>query len=110
MEDSDHIPGLTLPRYKRRPPLFDAVQLSWPNWNAVCDLANVGKLLHGQPQGCFIDENGHPTEAATEKIGLAVPRPDGVLVLEEGDWVVLDEHGEVSYMSDEEFNKHYEEA
>ena len=110
MEDSKHIPGLTRPQYKRRPPLFEAVQLNWPNWNAICDLVGVGRLLHGKPQGCFIDGLGNPTEDATDNIGLAVPRSGGILILEEGDWVVRDEHGELMYMNNEEFQKQFEEA
>jgi hypothetical protein len=110
MEDSNHIPGPTMPQYKRRPPLFDAIQLNWANWNALCALAGVGELLYGKPQGCYIDGLGNPTQDFTDNIGLAVPRSGGVLILEEGDWVVRDEHGELMYMNNEEFQKQFEEA
>jgi hypothetical protein len=96
-------------KYRKKPVVIDAVQLTWANWSDVCELANVGDLRENQPTGCYIDENGDATEAMTDTMGLAIPTLEGVMLAREGDWIIKGVAGEIYPCKPEIFEQTYEE-
>lgn len=54
----------------------------------MCDFADVGKLIDGKPQGCYIQPGGSGGEGATDVIGLWIPTLEGLMLARQGDWVI----------------------
>jgi hypothetical protein len=56
-----------MPRFRKRPVEIEAVQLTWPNWNELCDFAGVGRLEDGEPQGGYLNDDGSITQGTQAK-------------------------------------------
>lgn len=99
-------------RYKKRPVVIDAVQLTWANWADVYDFAGVGKLSDGKPEGCNIGEGGQalPEGQTSEIIGLMIPTLEGVMLARQDDWIIRGVHGELYPCKPDIFDKTYEPA
>lgn len=101
-------------KFQLRP--IDAVQLTWENWNEVCDLLKVGKFSEGKPEGCYLDPATmlpfDDPQKTSEILGLKIPsnfdRKKYELV-KQGDWLV-NIQDTFRPMSDELFRKLYEPA
>lgn len=74
--------------YKRKVKPVRAVELQWENWGEVCEIAGVGRLLDGKPEGCYLDEDGEPTPRITGRLGLMVPGEFGLEIMVQGDMLV----------------------
>lgn len=72
-------------KYRKKPVVIEAVQLRWDTWSEMCDHANVGKLTDGKPQG----------KLDGEKISLAIPTLEGLMIADEDDWIIKDVAGEL---------------
>jgi len=55
------------------------LQLRWDTWSEMCDFAGVGCLVDGKPEGILLSGN---------RIGLNIPTNEGLLLVEEGQYVV----------------------
>jgi hypothetical protein len=64
-----------------------AVQLLWENWSTVCDVAGVGRLQDGKPEGCYLDDQYRVVPGPTLHLGLLLPGSLPVVVTE-GCWLV----------------------
>lgn len=95
-------------RVRKKPVEVDAVQLTWPTWNEMCDFAGVGKLADGKPEGCYIDEDGNATDSATSELGLRIPTREGVMLAREADWVIRGVAGELYPCKPDIFEQTYE--
>ena len=38
-------------RFRKRPVVIEAVELTWANWSEGCEFAGVGNLTDGKPEG-----------------------------------------------------------
>ena len=85
-------------KYRKKPVVIDAVQLRWDNWDDVCELADVGKLTDGKPEG---KQDG-------EKIGLLIPTLEGLMTASENDWIIMGVEGEIYPCKPDIFEKTYE--
>lgn len=85
-------------KYRKKPVVIEAVQLTWSTWGEMCTHAGVGKLSEGKPEGCYIGpdgkQHGHPG-GPDDKIGLVIPTLEGVMVGVEGDWIIKGVKGEI---------------
>ena len=77
-------------KYRKKPVVIEAVQLRWDNWDEMCEFAGVGKLTDGKPQGCFVGEDGQARDLPTAniKMGLSIPTLEGLMLAQEGDFVI----------------------
>jgi hypothetical protein len=86
-----------------------AVQLTWRNWNEVCELLNGHEMGFNdsvedpKARGCYVGPDGNATEDTNGRIGLWVPGPNGAWLAVEGDWIVLGPSGELSSCKPELF-------
>lgn len=86
-------------KYRKKPVVIDAVQLTWPNWNEMCDFAGVGKLSDGKPEGIFGENHA---------IGLSIPTLEGLMVASENDWIIKGIKGEFYPCKPDIFEATYE--
>ncbi len=88
-------------KYRKKPVVIEAVQLTWDNWNEICDFADVGYLNEGHPEGCMLSEN---------RIGLNIPTLEGLMLGEENDWIIKGVKGELYPCRPDIFEMTYEEV
>ena len=79
-------------RFVKKPIVIEAIQLTWGNWNAVCDFVPHPHFK----RGCYLDEAGQPKppEAGEGKLGLLINTPEGTIVASENDWIIKGVKGE----------------
>lgn len=97
-------------KFRKKPVVIEAVQLTWSNWSEICDFCNVGKLTENQPEGIFLDKSGHPTQDSTDILGLAIPTLEGVMIARENDWIIRGVNGELYPCKPDIFEKTYEKV
>jgi hypothetical protein len=107
-----------MPKFRKKPVVVEAVQLCWDTWSEMCDHAGVGPFSEGKPQGCYIDNEGHPYDPANlsyptkkphnHKLGLQIPTLEGVMLATEGDWVIKGVEGELYPCKPDIFHKTHE--
>lgn len=96
--------------YRKKPVVIEAVQLTWDNWNEVCELAGVGKLADGKPEGCYLDINNqmHNKFSTEFRLGLAIPTLEGTMYASENDWIIKGVKGEIYPCKPDIFEATYE--
>jgi hypothetical protein len=98
-----------MPKFRKRPVVIEAVQLRWDNWNEMCEFANVGHLEAGQPQGCYVQEDGTGSiDSVTDTIGLHIPTLEGLMLGIENDWIIRGVQGELYPCKPDIFEQTYE--
>lgn len=80
-------------RFRKRPVVVEAEQLTWANWDAVCAL--IGEFPDGM-RGVYV-KNGEvhdefPGEGCS--IGLMIPTLEGTMRADEGDFIIKGTAGE----------------
>src|SRR5690606_28250907 len=58
-------------KFRKKPVVIEAIQLTWPNWNAVCDFVPKPWFVRGvyvQPDGGYSDFN----ESDADRMGLLI--------------------------------------
>lgn len=93
-------------KFRKRPVVVEAVQLTWAAWSEICVFADVGRLEDGKPSGCYVGEDG--LVAQTGKLGLAIPTLEGLMVAKEGDWIIRGIKGELYPCKPDIFEATYE--
>lgn len=99
-------------KYRKKPVVIEAVQLTWQNWNEMCEFAGVGRLEEGKPQGCHIGPDGKPLKETenSEKLGLLIPTLEGLMIGSEGDWIIRGIKGELYPCKPDIFEATYEKV
>lgn len=87
--------------FRKKPVIVDAVQLRWDTWDEMCDFAGVGKLTDGKPEGV-------PDGSGEDKIRMAIPTLEGVMMAEQNDWVIRGVKGELYPCKPDIFEATYE--
>ncbi len=87
-------------KYRKKPVVIEAVQLRWDTWSEMCDHAGVGKLTDGKPEG----------QMSGEKISMAIPTLEGVMIANEDDWVIRGVAGELYPCKPDIFEATYDPA
>ena len=97
-------------KFRKRPVVIEAVQLTWGTWSEICKFIGVGKLSDGKPEGCYLGENGQPKNGneTADKIGLLIPTLEGLMIGAEGDWIIKEVNGEFYPCKPDIFEKTYE--
>lgn len=77
-------------KYRKKPIIVEAVQLTWENWNEICSFVPPGCFLGG----VWLTEEGQATNNTTNLVGLKIKTIEGNEVLvKQGDYVVIDSKG-----------------
>ena len=95
-------------KFRKKPVVIEAVQLRWDTWSEMCDFAEVGKLIDGKPQGCYVDQDGNQTESTTERMGLLIPTLEGLMIGVQDDWIIRGIANELYPCKPDIFDKTYE--
>ena len=85
-------------KYRKKPIVIEAIQLSWNTWNEMCDFVGVGKLVDGKPEGKLGGDN----------IQLVIPTLEGLMTGNEGDFIIKGIQGEFYPCKPDIFEATYE--
>jgi len=98
-------------KFRKKPMVIEAVQLTWANWSAICDF--VPKPWF--ERGVYLDEVGEPLPegSISEKMGLLLNTLEsgnvtGALLATEGDWIIKGIRGEFYPCKPDIFAQTYE--
>lgn len=99
-------------KHRKKPVVIEAVQLTWENWNEMCEHAGVGPGKD-QPNRIYLDADDYihdqpPNDDA--KLGLRIPTLEGVMIGTEGDWIIKGVQGEIYPCKPDIFEATYEPA
>ena len=97
-------------KFRKKPVVIEAVQLRWDTWTEMCDHADVGTLVDGKPEGCYVDGDGKRTEDTNGRIGINIPTLEGLMLGIENDWIIRGVAGELYPCKPDIFALTYEEA
>ena len=86
-------------KFRKKPVVIEAVQLTWSNWSEMCDFAEVGGLANNKPEGVTLEEG---------KIGMKIPTLEGEMLATENDWVIRGVQGELYPCKPDIFEATYE--
>lgn len=95
-------------KFRKKPVVIEAVQLSWENWSEICEFADVGSLEDGKPTGTSKDIEGEPLPNGGP--GLLIPTLEGLHLANPGDWVIKGIKGELYPCKPDIFEATYESA
>jgi len=97
-------------KYRKKPIVIEAVQLTWNNWSEMCDFAGIGKLKDGKPSGCFIGKDGFPLPEgeSSDEIGLQIPTLERLMVARQNDWIIRGIKNELYSYKPDIFEETYE--
>jgi hypothetical protein len=93
-------------KFRKKPVVIEAVQLTWANWSEVCDF--VSKEAFGG--GCYVAPDGAETNDCNGRIGLHIKTLEGTMLAGENDWVIRGIKGEFYPCKPDIFAATYEPA
>lgn len=82
-------------RFRKKPVVIEAVQLTWQTWSDVC--AFVGEFPRGM-SGVYVDDNGEWDAidgSPDDRIGLLIPTLEGTMLAVQDDWIIRGVQGEL---------------
>ena len=85
-------------KYRKKPVVIEAVQLTWNTWGEICEFVGVGRLEDGKPEG----------EMEGEMIRLKIPTLEGLMIAGENDWIIKGVTGEFYPCKPDIFEQTYE--
>jgi hypothetical protein len=93
-----------MPKFRKKPIIIEAVELTWGTWSEVCDLIAGTEGT----RGCHVDANGKESSDTTDRLGLVIPTLEGTMLGIEGDFIIKGVHGEIYPCKADIFHKTYE--
>lgn len=99
-----------MPKFRKKPVVIEAVQLTWATWNEMCQHAGVGLLSAGKPEGCYVTPEGTATNEVTDEISMVIPTLEGVMLARQNDWVIRGVKGELYPCKPDIFHATYEQV
>ena len=94
-------------KFRKKPIVIEAVQLTRSNWGEVCEFAGVGGLNDGRPAWSYSGVPGEPPEPGDD-LWLLIPALEGLLIASEGDWIIRGVAGELYPCKPDIFEATYE--
>ena len=95
-------------KYRKKPVVVEAVQLTWGTWSEVCDFITLPwgeDGVHG-----VYTEDGVRTDDGHDKIGLNIPTLEGNMLAVENDYIIKGVNGEFYPCKPDIFEKTYEKV
>jgi hypothetical protein len=105
-------------KFRKKPVVIDAVQLTWANWNAICDFVPKPWFVRGvylHEDGTPMPENAYRFEKSDEMpnsaLGLIMQTLESQEFLAQGnDWIIKGVNGEFYPCKPDIFEKTYDPA
>lgn len=93
-------------KYRKKPIVIDAIQLTWENWNHICEFIPKPFFI----KGCYVDKiNDEETQDASGRIGLLMQTQNTQQFLAvENDWICKGVNGEYYPCKPDIFTATYE--
>jgi len=94
-----------MPKFRKKPVVIEAVQLTWKTWCDVCDF--LGSIISDENLG----RQGEASDACGEDgpyINLTIPTLEGDHTALHGDWIIKGVAGEFYPCKPDIFEKTYE--
>lgn len=79
--------------------IIEAVQLTWDNWNEICEFVSASKLVNGKPE---------LKTGPNNSFSLSVPTIEGVKHIEGGYWIAKQDGGGLCMLKPDIFAATYE--
>lgn len=95
-------------KFRKKPVVIEALQLSWATWGEMCDFVGVGHLAEGRPEGCWVTKTGQGTNRPTDEMDLWIPTLEGLHLAREYDWIIKGIKGELYSCKPDIFEATYE--
>ena len=102
-----------MPKFRKKPVVIEAVQLTWANWKQICDFVPTPWFV----RGVWLDENGKPLPEGETRmnaddnsnLGLIMKTLESEEFLATGnDWIIKGVNGEFYPCKPDIFAKTYE--
>lgn len=91
-------------KFRKKPVVIDAVQLTWANWGEICDF--VPEPWFGR--GVFLDDAGNVVEGSS-RIGLIIKTLESnEFIAQQDDWIIKGVKGEFYACKPDIFEATYE--
>ena len=84
-------------QFRKKPVVIEAIQLTWGNWNEICDFVDP-KYFGG----------GFNPTLKPSGLGLRINTPEGTMEALENDWIIKGVNGEFYPCKPDIFEKTYE--
>lgn len=81
-----------MPKFVKKPVEIEAVQLTWKNWNAICDF--LGDIISPSNPGRNTEVYSDTCGEQGPYIELSIPTAEGVMIAKHGDWIIKGIKGE----------------
>lgn len=80
-------------KYRKRPVVIDAVQLTWNNWGEICDF--LGSIINPENPARSVETYSDTCgEQGPGWIELTIPTLEGEHIARHGDWIIKGVQGE----------------
>ena len=99
---------MSVKRYRKKPVVIKAVQLSWANWGDVCDF--LGGIVSEDNPGRNTESFSHKCGEEAPFIELTIPTLEGDHTASHGDFIILGVANEFYPCKPEIFAETYEEV
>lgn len=92
--------------YIKKPIEISAIELTWGNWNAICDFVDKDYFC----RGVSVLEDGTYTDdcVSNARIGLLIKTLEGTMLAAEGDFIIKGINGEFYPCKPDIFHKTYD--
>ena len=95
-------------KFRKKPVVIDAVQLTWATWGEICEFIT----LPWGPEGVHgtYHKDGVQCDNCTDKMALVIPTLEGNHLALENDWIIKGVNGEFYPIKNDIFEKTYEKV
>ena len=94
-------------KFRKKPVVIEAVQLTWKNWSEICDF--MGDIIGPNNPGMH-GEASDPCGEASPYINIIIPTLEGNLTARHGDWIIKGVKGEFYACRSDIFELTYEKV
>lgn len=95
-------------KYRKKPVVVEAVQLTWGNWGEICDFVTLSWGEDGV-RGVYT-KDGVVTDNTMGSLGLIIPTLEGDMLAVENDYIIKGVQGEFYPCKPDIFEATYEKA
>lgn len=92
-------------KYKQKPVIIEALQLTEDNFDEVCDLVGYTPFMKKNPN-YGVDENGNTNNSY---LGIYIKTPQGEMLTDIGDYIIKGTEGEFYHFPQDIFEETFEE-
>lgn len=102
-----------LAAYRKKPVKVEAIQLGWDTWQEVCEFLGEETGTDAFVEGVYLDDETMvelPCNETSNTIGLKIRTLEGVMLAQQGDFIIKGVTGEFYPCKPHIFEETYEEV